>query len=75
MTLSEDRGKRKNKKNPKIISVKKPKADNGVVDSVKSTGTDVLNNIYNLNLKNSIKAGQKLLEWLIHPIGLDNFMK
>lgn len=76
MTLSEDRKKRKKKKKPKSTSqLKKPKIENGVVDSIKSTGNNVLNNIYILNLKNSTKTGQKLLEWLIHPISLDTFMK
>lgn len=76
MTLSEDRRKRKNKKKPKsTMELKKPKVENGVVDSINSIGDNVLNNIYNLNLKNSTEMGQKLLEWLIHPISLDNFMK
>lgn len=35
----------------------------------------VLNNIYNENLNNSTLTGQKLLEWLIHPVSLEDFMK
>jgi len=66
--------KRKKKKKPKAIPVKISKVENDIVDNVESTANDVLNNIYKLNLQNSIETGQKLMEWLIHPITLDNFM-
>lgn len=67
--------KRKNKKKTKQILIKKRKIENGVVDSTIKTKNNVLNSIYSLNLKNSTKTGQKLLEWLIHPISIDHFMK
>lgn len=66
--------KRKNKEMIKTILDKKPRKkldDNSPNKSL----IGVLNNIYNLNLKNSIKTGQKLFEWLIHPIDIDDFMK
>lgn len=66
--------KRKNKKKLKKNSVKICKIENGV-DGSKKTQHDALNDIYNLNLKDSFKTGQKLLEWLIHPIGIDKFVK
>lgn len=66
--------KRKNKKKSKTNSVKIRKTENGV-DVSKKTQHDVLNDVYNLNLKDSFKAGQKLFEWMIHPIGIEKFMK
>jgi hypothetical protein len=45
-----------------------------VVEKPKKTSC-VLNNFYSLNLKDSSKTGQKLMEWLIHPISIDDFMK
>lgn len=66
--------KRKNKKKSKKNSVKIRKTENGVDVSIK-TQHGVLNDVYNLNLKDSFKSGQKLFEWLIHPIGIEKFMK
>lgn len=65
--------KRKNKKLKKK-SFKIHKTENGE-DVSKKTQANVLNDIYNLNIKDSFKAGQKLFEWLIHPIGIEQFMK
>jgi len=74
MTEKSVNRKRKNKKKLKKIPVKINKTENCVVNPKKSK-SNVLNNIYNLNLKNSSKTGHKLLEWLIHPISIDDFMK
>lgn len=63
----------KNKKKLKKIPVKITKNEKGVENS-KKPKSQGLNNIYN-NLKDSFKTGQKLLEWLIHPISIDDFMK
>lgn len=67
-------GKQKRKRKLKNASCKKPSAKN-IVEKFKKSRYHDLNSIYNLNLKNSTKTGQKLLEWLIHPIDLDEFMK
>jgi len=66
--------KRKNKKKLKKTPVKISKNVKGEENPKKNRSLD-LNNIYNLNLKYSTKTGQKLFEWLIHPINIDNFMK
>lgn len=66
--------KRKNKNKLNKNSVKTPKIENEE-NRPKKLRTDVLNNIYNFNLKDSTKTGQKLLEWLIHPISVEKFMK
>jgi len=66
--------KRKNKKKLKKTSVKIYKNEKGE-ENPKINKSFVLNNIYNLNLKNSSKTGQKLLEWLIHPISINDFMR
>lgn len=67
--------KRKNKKKSKQILVKNRRIENSDDDSPIKTKNNVLNNIYSLNLRNSTKTGQKLLEWLIHPISVEHFMK
>lgn len=66
--------KRKNKKKLKKTPVKITKTESSVENSKKNR-THVLNNIYNFNLKDSSKTGQKLLEWLIHPNSIDDFMR
>lgn len=66
--------KRKNKNKFNKNSVKKLRTGNEE-DRPKKSTADVLNNIYNLNLKDSAKTGQKLLEWMIHPISVEKFMK
>lgn len=66
---NQSKNKKKLKKNP----VKITKNEKGVENPKKPKSQD-LNNIYN-NLKDSFKTGQKLLEWLIHPISIDDFMK
>lgn len=67
--------KRKNKKKIKKTPVKITKTENNGNENQKKPKSHVLNNIYNLNLKDSSKTGQKLLEWLIHPISIDDFMR
>ncbi|VVC40038.1 JmjC domain [Cinara cedri] len=67
--------KLKNKKKLKQISVKKLKTTHGVTRPKKTGHNFVLNKIYNLNLNNSTKIGQKLFEWLIHPFSIEDFMK
>ncbi|KAL5235362.1 hypothetical protein ACI65C_002772 [Semiaphis heraclei] len=66
--------KRKNKKKLKKTPVKISKNEKGDENPKKNRSFD-LDNIYNLNLKNSSKTGQKLLEWLIHPISINDFMR
>jgi len=66
--------KRKNKKKLKKTPVKIAKTESGD-ENPKKNRSHVLNNIYNLNLKDSSKTGQKLLEWLIHPKSIDDFMR
>lgn len=73
-TFSSENCKRKNKKQLKKSSFKKPKIEKSH-NGPKKSQHNVLNTIYNLNLKDSIKTGKKLLEWLIHPISIDDFMK
>lgn len=75
MTEDSVNRKRKNKKKLKKTPVKITKTENGVENLKKKNRSLVLNNIYNLSLKDSAKTGQQLLEWLIHPISVDNFMK
>lgn len=56
---------------------KRPKTVNGggLPRPDKAGQRNILNNIYNLNLNNSTKTGQKLFKWLIHPFSLEDFMK
>lgn len=75
--------KRKKKNKVNKTKVKKTKIEEGNNTSNtcdKKTNcikkcTNILNNIYKINLKNSTKTGQKLLEWLIHPISVEDFIK
>lgn len=71
--------KRKNKKKIKKMQIKKPKTkENSTYEEKKNDtkkGYIDLNNIYSINLKNSTKTGQKLLEWLIHPYSIEDFMR
>jgi len=75
-SITEDKvnRKRKNKKKLKKTPVKITKTESGD-ENPKKTKIHVLNNIYNFNLKDSSKTGQKLLEWLIYPNSIDDFMR
>lgn len=69
--LVERKRKRKHKNK---VTLKKSKIEAND-DCRELSRKDVLSNIYNLNLKDSTVTGKKLLEWLIHPISVDDFMK
>lgn len=73
--------KRKTTKNHKVRKTKLKKLKTKDNDTFENKSNNIqkgcidLKNIYNINLKNSTKTGKKLLEWFIHPLSVDNFMR
>jgi len=72
-----DRKRKRKRRNNEIVkrTLAKKSGTEHINDSPNISRNNVLNNIYNSSVKNSMKTGQKLFEWLINPIGIDDFMK
>ncbi|XP_050524290.1 ribosomal oxygenase 1 [Daktulosphaira vitifoliae] len=66
--------KRKTKNKTKKCVKKKIKSGKSSISS-NNVSKNTLNQIYSLNMNNSVIAGKKLFEWLIHPININDFMK